>query len=202
MTSESENSPNTRLDAQMAFLDQADKLKSILRGTTLCDGSRPENSGEHSWHIALYALILGDQAGPDVDISRVIKMLLIHDLIEIDAGDNPIFGDYDVAAAEAQERLAADRIFGLLPDDQNTELRALWDEFESAATPDALFAKSLDRFQPPNQNLASGGGTWTEYNVSIDQIETRIGAKIALGAPGLWAWIFPRIKSFFSQNNL
>ncbi|MDQ7069928.1 MAG: HD domain-containing protein [Rhodobacterales bacterium] len=189
-----------RLDAQMAFLNEADRLKSILRGTTICDGSRAENSGEHSWHIALYAMILADQAAPDVDINRVIKMLLIHDLVEIDAGDNPIFGDYDVAATEAQEKRAADRIFGLLPSDQATEFRALWDEFESAATADAKFAKSLDRFQPPNQNLASGGGTWIEYNVSLDRIQDRVGAKIAIGAPGLWAWIKPQIKAFFAQH--
>ena len=189
-----------RLDAQMAFLTEADRLKSILRGTTICDGSRAENSGEHSWHIALYAMILADQAATDVDINRVIKMLLIHDLVEIDAGDNPIFGDYDVAKAEAQEKLAADRIFGLLPADQTREFRGLWDEFEAATTADAKFAKSLDRFQPPNQNLASGGGTWIEYDVSLDRIKDRVGAKIAIGAPGLWAWIKPQITAFFAQK--
>lgn len=191
---------SARIDAQMAFLTEADKLKSILRGTTLGDGSRAENSGEHSWHIALYAMILAEHSDPSVDISRVIKMLLIHDLVEIDAGDNPIFGDYDIAKAEADEQRAADRIFGLLPADQNAEFRALWAEFETAQTADAKFAKSLDRFQPPNQNLASGGGTWTEYNVSISQIESRIGTKIAIGAPVLWEWIFPRIKAFFARN--
>lgn len=191
---------SARIDAQMAFLTEADKLKSILRGTTLGDGSRAENSGEHSWHIALYAMILAEHSDPSVDISRVIKMLLIHDLVEIDAGDNPIFGDYDVAKAEADEQRAADRIFGLLPADQNAEFRALWAEFEAAESADAKFAKSLDRFQPPNQNLASGGGTWTEYNVSISQIESRIGTKIAIGAPVLWEWIFPRIKAFFART--
>ena len=114
-----------RLDAQMAFLNEADKLKSIVRATTLCDGSRHENSGEHSWHIALYALILGEHAPAGVDINRVIKMLLLHDLVEIDAGDAPIFGNHDINAMEADEAKAASRIFGLLPSDQNHALRAI-----------------------------------------------------------------------------
>lgn len=199
MTSQATPAPNTaRLDAQMAFLNEADKLKSVLRATTLCDGSRNENSGEHSWHIALYALILAEHAPKGVDINRVIKMLLLHDLVEIDAGDAPIFGDHDTAAMEADEAKAATRIFGLLPDDQSGDLRALWDEFEAAATPDAIFAKSLDRFQPPNQNLMSNGGSWTDYGVSFETIETRVGSKIARGAPTLWNWLSPKIKSWFA----
>ena len=147
----------TRLEQQIAFLNEADKLKSVTRGTLLCDASRAENSAEHSWHLTLYALVLADQAGPDVDITRVIKMLILHDLVEIDAGDNPIFGSYDTADMEAQEQLAADRIFGILPNDLRDDLRATWEEFEANETPTARFAKSLDRFQPPMQNLAAGG---------------------------------------------
>ncbi|MEX3315440.1 HD family hydrolase [Sulfitobacter sp. PS-8MA] len=187
-----------RLDQQIAFLNEADKLKSVLRGTTLCDASRAENSAEHSWHLTLYALVLADQAGPEVEINRVIKMLILHDLVEIDAGDNPIFGDYDAAAMEAQEQLAADRIFGLLPADLRDELRGIWEEFEAAESPSARFAKSLDRFQPPMQNLASGGGSWTDYNVSEAQIEEKVGRKIALGAPALWAYARARISAFFA----
>ena len=190
---------SARLDAQMAFLNEADKLKSILRATTLCDGSRSENSGEHSWHIALYALVLGEHAPNGVDINRVIKMLLLHDLVEIDAGDAPIFGDHDVSAMEAKEPKAADRIFGLLPDDQNEELRAIWNEFEAAQTPDAIFAKSLDRFQPPNQNLKSNGGSWTDYCVTYEAIESRVGSKVAKGAPTLWVWLAPQIKAWFKS---
>ena len=190
---------NTRLDAQMAFLNEADKLKSVLRATTLCDGSRHENSGEHSWHIALYALILREHAPDGVDINRVIKMLLLHDLVEIDAGDAPIFGDHDISVMEADEAKAADRIFALLPDDQNQNLRAIWDEFESAQTPDAVFAKSLDRFQPPNQNLISNGGSWTDYGVGYEMIEARVGSIIACGAPTLWAWLSPKIKAWFAR---
>lgn len=187
-----------RLDQQIAFLNEADKLKTILRGTTLCDASRAENSAEHSWHLTLYALVLADQAGPDVDINRVIKMLILHDLVEIDAGDNPIFGDYDAADMEAQEQIAADRIFGLLPADLRDDLRSIWEEFEAAESPSARFAKSLDRFQPPMQNLASGGGSWTEYQVSEAQIEEKVGRKIAIGAPDLWTYARARISAFFA----
>ena len=189
------------LDQQFRFLNEADKLKSVLRATTLCDGSRRENSGEHSWHLALYALVLADQAAPEVSIDRVIKMLILHDLVEIDVGDVPIHsaggaahGSAETAAAEAR---AADRIFGLLPSDLRDGLRALWDEFEEAETPDAVFAKSLDRVQPVMANLASGGGTWVEYNVTAEQLEARVGVKIAKGAPGLWEWVRDKTRSFF-----
>lgn len=189
----------TRLDQQIAFLDEADKLKSINRATTLADGSRAENSAEHSWHLTLYALVLSDQAGPDVDINRVIKMLILHDLVEIDAGDHPIFEDVDAAAVAAQEQAAADRIFGLLPDDIALSLRPIWEEFEEAETPTAKFAKALDRFQPPMLNLASGGGSWTDYNVTEDMVAARVGTKIARGAPGLWAYASKRISAFFAS---
>ena len=189
-----------RIDKQVAFLTEVDRLKSIERATTLGDGTRFENSAEHSWHVALYALILTEQARPDVEISRVIKMLLIHDLVEIDAGDAPIFGQYDAEKLADEEAKAARRIFGLLPADQASELLDLWNEFEAAATPDAQFARSMDRFQPPNQNLASGGGSWKDYGVDLNRIEARVGAKIARGAPGLWAWLKPKIKRFMAEN--
>ena len=192
--------PADRIDKQVAFLTEVDRLKSIERATTLGDGTRFENSAEHSWHVALYALILAEQARPDVEISRVIKMLLIHDLVEIHAGDAPIFGQYDAEKLADEEAKAARRIFGLLPADQASELLDLWNEFEAAATPDAQFAKSMDRFQPPNQNLASGGGSWKDYGVDLNRIEARVGAKIARGAPGLWAWLKPKIKRFMAEN--
>ncbi len=189
-----------RLTAQMDFLNEACRLKSVIRGTTLCDGSRYENSGEHSWHIALYALTLSEHAPEDVRIDRVIRMLLLHDLVEIDAGDAPIFGDHDAAEMAAKEDAAAARIFGLLPPDQATAFRALWDEFEAAESADARFAKSLDRFQPPNQNLASGGGSWVDYNTQWDQFEARVAQKIDRGAPALWAWLKPRAQAWFRAN--
>ncbi|MEH6646003.1 HD domain-containing protein [Sulfitobacter sp.] len=189
-----------RLEQQIAFLNEADKLKQIIRGTTLCDASRYENSAEHSWHLTLYALVLSDQADADVDITLVIKMLILHDLVEIDAGDNPIFGTYDASDMAAKEQAAADRIFGLLPDDLRDSLRAIWEEFEAAQSPSAQFAKSLDRFQPPMQNLMSGGGSWVEYNVDEQTIAKRVGSKIAIGAPGLWAFASENIAGYFAER--
>lgn len=192
---------DTRLEAQFAFLNEADRLKSVLRATTLVDGSRPENSGEHSWHLALYAMTLADQAAPGVEINRVIRMLILHDLVEIDVGDVPIHSANGQAHAStetiAAEQRAADRIFGLLPPDLGQSFRALWDEFEAAETPDAVFAKSLDRVQPVMANLMSGGGTWTTYNVTAEQLEGRVGVKVAKGAPALWAWVKDRTKAYF-----
>ncbi|QYZ70990.1 HD domain-containing protein [Neotabrizicola shimadae] len=190
-----------RLEAQFAFLNEADRLKSVLRATTLCDASRPENSGEHSWHLALYALVLADQAGPGVNIDRVIRMLLLHDLVEIDVGDVPIHSQngtaHGSAETQAAEARAAERIFGLLPGDLRDDLRALWEEFEAAETPDAVFAKSLDRVQPVMQNLACGGGTWATYDVTFDQLESRVGVKIARGAPRLWDWVRCKVRPWF-----
>lgn len=193
-----------RLAAQIAFLNEADRLKSVLRATPLCDGSRAENSGEHSWHLALYAMVLADQAGPGVRIDRVIRMLLIHDLVEIDVGDVPIHsqngaahGSTETKAAEAR---AAERIFGLLPEEIGGAFKALWEEFEAAETPDAVFAKSLDRVQPVLQNIESGGGSWTDYAVTLDQVEARVGTKVARGAPALWAYLQGQLAQFFAPR--
>jgi len=191
-------SSDKRLNQQLDFLIEADKLKSTLRATSLCDGSRRENSGEHSWHIALYAMTLAEHSNRPIDVSRVISMLLIHDLVEIDAGDVPIHSDYDVAQQEATERAAADRIFGLLPDDQAGHFRAMWDEFEAAETDDAIFAKSIDRVQPVISNLETGGGTWNEFNVTADQLESRVGAKVCRGAPAVWKLLQSRINLWFA----
>lgn len=127
-------------------------------------------------------------------------MLILHDLVEIDAGDNPIFGDHDPAAMEAQEQIAADRIFGLLPSDLEGDLRSIWEEFEAAHTPSAQFAKSLDRFQPPMQNLQSGGGSWVDFNVTQDMIAERVGRKISIGAPALWTYAQEKIAAFFAAR--
>ncbi|KQB98172.1 hydrolase [Loktanella sp. 1ANDIMAR09] len=190
----------SRIDAQLAFLNEADKLKTVLRGTTLCDGSRRENSGEHSWHIALYAMVMAEHAVRPVNIDRVIKMLLIHDIVEIDAGDNPIHGDHDPADQDRIEQAAAARIFGLLPDDQAAAFRLLWDEFEAAETDDAIFAKSIDRVQPVIANLESGGGTWPEYKVTAAQLQSRVGVKVEKGAPAIWSALQTRIDAWFGQH--
>lgn len=189
----------TRITAQIAFLTEVDKLKSVLRGTSLCDNSRRENSGEHSWHIALYALILSEHAINPIDINRVIKMLLIHDLVEIDAGDAPIHGNHDPVEQALKECNAADRIFGLLPQDQAIELRDLWDEFEASETNDAVFAKSLDRAQPVISNLETGGQSWTDYNVTLEQVKSRVAVKIQRGAPAIWATVKTRVEAWFAQ---
>lgn len=193
-----------RLEAQFAFLMEADRLKQVLRATTLADGSRRENSGEHSWHLTLYALVLADHAAPGVDLNRVIKMLILHDLVEIDVGDVPIHSQggraHASAATQAAEGRAADRIFGLLPPDIGGPLRAMWQEFEAAETPDAIFAKSLDRVQPVMHNISSGGGTWTEYNVTFDQLQARVGQKVARGVPRIWDYIQSRLRDFFPEG--
>ncbi len=191
---------NNRLDAQLDFLIEADKLKSVYRATSVLDGHRKEDSGSHSWHIALYALILAEHATRPVNIDRVIKMLLIHDLVEIDVGDSPIHGDHDIAQMEADEKAAADRLFGLLPSDQRDTLRALWEEFEAAESDDAVFAKSIDRVQPVIGNLETNGGTWPEYNVTPAQLEDRVGWKVAKGAPAIWDHLRARIAKWFAAH--
>jgi putative hydrolase of HD superfamily len=183
------------------FLNQADQLKSVDRATTLCDASRFENSAEHSWHIALYAVILADQAGADVDIARVVQMLLLHDLVEIDVGDVPIHSAGGTAHSSDQvmaaESAAANRIFSILPNPLGDTLHMLWQEFEANVTPAAQFAKSLDRVQPVMQNIQSGGGSWYHYNVTFAQLEARVGVKIANGAPHLWPFVRAQALPFF-----
>lgn len=188
-----------RLDAQIAFLREADALKSVVRASRLIDDSRRENSAEHSWHVMLYALVLAEHAGPDVSVDRVLRMLLIHDIVEIDAGDTPIHGTVDAEAQDAAEQAAAARLFGLLPDDQAQEMRALWDEFEAAQSADAQFAKAIDRFQTPIANLANDGGTWRDYAVTLDQMDRRVGTPVAQGAPTLWGWLRPKLADWFSK---
>ena len=185
----------SRAERQLAFLLNADRLKGVLRQTPLCDGSRRENSAEHSWHLALMAEVLAEHAEGDVDVARVVRMLLVHDLVEIDAGDT--FA-YDVTAnvdREARERRAADRIFGLLPPEQGREMRALWDEFEERATPDARFAVALDRLQPLLNNHHSKGGSWRTHGISRSQVLRRM-APIHDALPALW----PLVESIVVEN--
>jgi putative hydrolase of HD superfamily len=185
------------------FWREADKLKSVLRATPIMDGSRPENSGEHSWHVMLYALTLADQGMNEADPQRAILMMLLHDIVEVDAGDNPIHGAVTAQAQQTQleaELKAADRLFGMLPQAQASQLRAIWDEFETAETPTALYAKSIDRAQPVLHNLANDGGSWRAYNVTMAQVESRVGDKVTKGCPTLWPFIRGRIKPWFLQH--
>ena len=174
-----------RLSSQLRFLIEADWLKSVVRGNRIADGSRRENTAEHSWHLALFALVLEEWAAGKVDLWRVVQMLVLHDLVEIECGDTPLFDAQGAETQSEREQRAADKVFGLLPVDQAQALRALWDEFEAATTDDARFAKALDRFQPILQNHVVGGGTWTDYAVDETR-ERRMTHRIAHGSPALW----------------
>lgn len=176
-----------RLTQQMQFIVEADKLKSIFRRNRLLHGERHENDAEHSWHLALMAIVLSEHAEPPVDVLRVVKMVLIHDLVEIDAGDT--FG-YDEAALLTQherECRAADRIFRLLPDEMAHELRAVWDEFEGSQTAEANFARALDRLGGVLPSYHNQGGCWREANVTVERVKERNGV-IATGSPDLWRY--------------
>lgn len=165
---------NRRLMEQLAFVLEVEKLKTVLRRTSLLDRSRVENDAEHTWQIALMAMVLCEHSREPVDLLRVLKMLLIHDIVEIDAGDT--FA-YDSAARTSQaerELKAADRIFALLPEDQAREFRALWDEFELKATHEARFANAMDRLQPLLHNFFTDGGTWTSNSVIAPDVDRRM----------------------------
>jgi putative hydrolase of HD superfamily len=163
------------LERQIRFVLEADRLKTVARQSRITDGTRQENSAEHSWHLALMALALGGHAPAGTDLGRVMAMVVVHDLVEIDAGD--LFQYADSAAQahqEAAERAAADRIFALLPVPQAAAARALWDEFEERRTPEARFARALDRLQPMLLNMQTGGGTWVAHDVPLDQVLSRV----------------------------
>jgi putative hydrolase of HD superfamily len=174
-----------RLDQQIRFVGEIDELKGVLRQTMLAGPGRRENSAEHSWHVAMMALTLAEHAPPGTDIGRVTAMLLLHDLVEIDAGDLFVYADEaQQARQEEAESAAADRIFALLPPDQTATFRGLWDEFEERRTPEARFARGLDRLQPMLANLTAGGGTWTEHGITADQVLAKVKL-IEDGSPAL-----------------
>ncbi len=178
-----------RFKKQIEFILEVDKLKYVLRRTILLDRSRPENSTEHSWHIALMVFLCAEySADKSIDLMRVIKMLLIHDLVEIDAGDTYCYDDTGRQDQVQREEIAAERIFGLLPDDQGRELRSLWDEFERRESPEAKFANALDRVQPFLHNYFTEGQTWQENNIDSRQVRERM-RPVKDGAPALWAYV-------------
>jgi putative hydrolases of HD superfamily len=183
-----------RLSRQIAFLVEADKLKTIDRRTPLTDGSRAENSAEHSWHLGLAALTLSEYAG-SVDLPRVLELLAVHDLVEIDAGDT--FA-YDLAANDTKaerERAAARRIFGLLPTDQGDRLHAAWVEFEAFETRESRFANALDRLQALLQNMEAGGGSWTEHRITRSQVLRRM-APVEAALPEVWPFVVKVVDGF------
>jgi putative hydrolase of HD superfamily len=182
-----------RLGQQIAFLVQADRLKTILRRTPLTDNSRQENSAEHSWHLALAALALSEHAPAGVDLARVLQLVVIHDLVEIDAGDTFAYDPVAHATKTDREHAAADRLFGLLPSDQRQLFRARWDEFEAQATPESRFANALDRFQALLLNSQSGGGSWATHRVMRSQVLTRM-APVQSALPALWPYVLDVIE--------
>ncbi|MCU6747564.1 HD domain-containing protein [Faecalicatena acetigenes] len=162
-----------RLKQQMAFIVEADKVKNIFRQTYLADGKRKENDAEHSWHLALAALLLKEHMEEETDLTKVLAMVLIHDLVEIDAGDTYAYDEKGAQSKREREEKCADRIFGILPKDQGEWFRSLWEEFEAYETPEAKYAHLLDNFQPLLLNDASDGKSWTEHGVRKSQIYKR-----------------------------
>lgn len=174
-----------RLQKQMAFCLEIDKEKKIGRQTYVSDASRKENDAEHAWHMAIMALILSEYANQEIDLLKTVSMLLIHDLVEIDAGDTYAYDETSRASQTEREVNAADRIFGMLPGDQGQKLRALWEEFEAQETPEAKFARTLDNFQPTMLNHATGGRAWAERGIRLSQVLGR-NANTSAGSEILW----------------
>ena len=177
-----------RLSRQLAFILEIDKLKTVLRRSRISDGSRRENSAEHSWHVALAAAAVAEHAEGPIDVAKVVRMLLVHDIVEVDAGDTFC---YDAALQETRherEVAAAERLFGILPEDQAREFRALWDEFEARETPEARFAAALDRVQPVLLNYHTSGAAWREHGVTYEQVVER-NKHIEAGSPLVWRYV-------------
>ena len=178
-----------RFKQQMKFLVEADKMKTIMRQTLLIDKSRQENDAEHSWHFALMAMVLFEYAySPKVDMLRVLKMALIHDLVEVYAGDTFAYDDVGYEDKLKREEEAADKLFGLLPDDQGKEYRALWEEFDEMQTPDAIYASAIDRLQPLVNNYLTDGHTWSFPGVDSSKVYKR-ASKIKEALPELWGFV-------------
>jgi putative hydrolase of HD superfamily len=190
------------LDSQLRFLLEADRLKAVLRQSSITDGSRRENSAEHSWHLALMGFVLQEYAPAGTDLSRVTLMLLVHDLVEIDAGDLFAYAGPQAQAQQAlAEQAAADRIFALLPAAQASAYRALWQEFEERRTPEAKFARALDRLQPMLANYQLGGGTWQEHALTADQVLDKVEL-IEDGSPQLGRFARDLVRAAVDQGFL
>ena len=187
--------PTDRLTRQMAFLVEADKLKTIVRRTPLTDRSRLENSAEHSWHLGLAAVALREYAPDGVNMLRVLELLAVHDLVEIDAGDTFAYDSRANVTKESRERAAADRIFGILPIDQARRLRADWEEFEAFETRESRVANALDRLQALLQNMAAGGGSWSAHGVTKRQVLERM-APVQAALPDVWPFVVDVIDRF------
>jgi len=194
--------PIDRLAQQVRFILEVDRLKEVFRQTVLTQSRRSENDAEHSWHLCLMVLVLSEHANvPSLDVLRVLKMLLLHDLVEIDAGDTFAYDETRRADQHERETRAAERIFGLLPPDQAAEFRVLWDEFESRETPEARFAAAMDRFQPLLLNCATEGAAWQKHGVTSDRVIAR-NRHIAEGAEAVWAYAAAMISQAVADGHL
>ena len=187
-----------RWNRQIEFILEADREKQIERQTHICGYSRREGDAEHAWHMALMAWLLQEYSNEPIDLAKTMVMILIHDLVEIDAGDTYAYDEAANRTKEEREKKAAERIFGLLPEEQGNYLVELWKEFEARETPEAKFARTMDNLQPMMLNAATDGKAWVEHEVSIDQIMKR-NARTGEGASVLWEyaqrnWLEPNLK--------
>lgn len=199
---EKELSPAERLAQQIEFIVECDRLKEIFRQTILTQTRRAENDAEHSWHLCLCVITLAEHANfRDLDVLRVLKMVIVHDLVEIDAGDTFAYDTAAMANQHEREAIAADRIFGLLPDEQAREFRALWDEFEEKKTPEAKFATAVDRFQPMLLNVRTQGGAWKQHGITHDRVVAR-NQHIAEGSRELWAYADRMLRDAVAAGHL
>lgn len=189
----------SRLEKQFDFCREIDKEKFIKRQTYLSDGIHKENDAEHAWHMAIMAILLGEYANEDIDILKTVTMLLIHDLVEIDAGDTYAYDEEAKKTQGQREKIAADRIFGLLPEDQKEYFRGLWEEFEDGTTPEARFAHTMDNIQPTMLNAATDGKAWEEHSVQLSQVLGR-NKNTAQGSEKLWEYSYQKfISPYFAK---
>jgi putative hydrolase of HD superfamily len=196
------NDSAARLVRQVEFIVEVDKLKDVFRQTVTTASRRAENDAEHSWHLCLCVLVLAEHANPPrLDVLRVLKMLIIHDLVEIDAGDTFAYDTARMAGQHDREVVAAERIFGLLPSDQMREFRALWDEFEERTTPEARFAAAIDRFQPMLLNCRTEGSAWQRHGVTHDRVLAR-NAHVAEGSQALWEYAARMVRQAVDAGHL
>lgn len=196
------NDAASRLAQQIEFIVEVDKLKEIFRQTINTQSRRPENDAEHSWALCLCVIVLAEHANtPNLDVLRVLKMVIIHDLVEIDAGDTFAYDTARMAHQHEREAIAADRIFGLLPPDQARDFRALWDEFEAKTTPEAKFAAAVDRFQPMLLNCRTQGAAWQRHGVTQDRVLAR-NQHIKEGCTELWTYAQAMVQSAVDAGHL
>ncbi len=175
-----------RVRAQLTFVAEADRLKTVLRASPLAAADRRENDAEHSWHLALMVMLLAEHADEPIDVGHAMQLVVVHDLVEVYAGDRPVFDPEAVVGQQEREEAAAERLFALLPDDQARRVRALWDEFEAARTPEARFCKAMDRLEPMLLNWLDRGGTWRMPGATESTVRAReagvVAASTSLGA--------------------